>query len=51
MKQYIITNNKDNETYNKAFINETEARHWIINHLDMSKEWCIVYDYKENISF
>ena len=42
MRKYLITNNKDNERYNKEFENETEARHWIINHLDTSKQWTIL---------
>ena len=41
MQKYWITNNEDSERYNKEFENSTEARHWIINHLDTSKEWTI----------
>ena len=39
---YSICNLQDTEEYNKYFVNETEARHWIINHLDVSKEWWII---------
>ena len=39
MQKYWITNNEDSESYNKEFENSTEARHWIINHLDLSKIW------------
>lgn len=42
MNKYLITNNKDNEKYYKTLENETEARHWIINTLDTSKEWTIL---------
>ena len=38
MKRYKITN-KHGETYYKFFPNITEARHWIINTLDLSLEW------------
>jgi len=37
--QYIISNNKDSESYEKTFPNSNEASHWINNHLDLSKEW------------
>lgn len=54
-----ITNTQDDETYIKEFESYTEARHWIINHLDCSKEWNVVditnrgrlyLDYLTNIS-
>ena len=41
MQKYCITNNEYNDRYNKEFENQTDARHWIINHLDTSKEWTI----------
>lgn len=31
----------DKVMYTKQFENATEARHWIINHLDVSKNWSI----------
>ena len=37
--KYIIANNKDNEKYYKKFKSSVDCRHWIINHLDLSKEW------------
>lgn len=37
----LITNEKDEEQYKREFENLTEARHWIINHLDLSKRWSI----------
>ncbi len=40
MKYYII-NDKDTESYNKEFNNYTDCRNWIINHLDLSKNWSI----------
>ena len=39
---FLINNNKDNEYYLKEFNNSSEARHFIINHLDLSKEWNIL---------
>ncbi len=39
MTHYIITNDKDNERYERDFANENQCRHWIINHLDLSKNW------------
>tara|TARA_A100000171_G_C2108468_1_gene133706 strand:+ start:267 stop:803 length:537 start_codon:yes stop_codon:yes gene_type:complete len=42
MNQYLIYNNKNKyENYKKEFSNLTDARHWIINHLDLSNEWNI----------
>jgi hypothetical protein len=41
MNTYLITNNKNSESYTKDFLNTSEARHWIINHLDLSNEWSI----------
>ena len=42
MNQYLITNSKDiRDHFEKDFSNTEEARHWIINHLDISKEWKI----------
>jgi hypothetical protein len=38
---YFITNTKDGESYERVFLNDEEARHWVINHLDLSKEWII----------
>jgi len=35
----LITNEKDNESYEKQFNSYTDARNWIINHLDLSKKW------------
>jgi hypothetical protein len=39
--KYIITNKKDNEHYYLKSKDSNEARHWVINHLDLSKEWKI----------
>ena len=39
---YLITNNKDiRDHFEKDFSNTSDARHWITNHLDLSKEWTI----------
>ena len=48
MNKYSITNNKDDERYYKTFENQTEARHWIINTLDLSKDWTIFNGLWEN---
>ena len=41
MNTYLITNNKNSDSYTKDFLDTSEARHWIINHLDLSNEWSI----------
>jgi hypothetical protein len=41
MIKYVITNDKDAERYIKSLNNYDDARHWVINHLDMSKQWTI----------
>jgi|TARA_R100000781_G_C4040550_1_gene113817 hypothetical protein len=38
---YKIYNNKDNETYYKEFDNYNDCYHWVVNHLDLSKEWSV----------
>lgn len=38
---YFIHNKKTSECYNKWFKDTSEARNWIINHLDLSLEWII----------
>ena len=48
MKQYtaITTNDKHSEggysRINFVASDETEARHWIINHLDLSLNWTVL---------
>ena len=39
MSKYMIENDKDDEVYFKKFKSSNECRHWIINHLDLSKNW------------
>ena len=47
-RQYVaITNGYNLDDYRherKSFIaeNKTEARHWVINHLDCSKDWTVI---------
>ena len=41
MNTYLITNNKNLDNYTRQFLNESEAKHWVINHLDLSNEWNI----------
>lgn len=38
---YFIYNNKTKESYQKQFDDLSEARHWIINHLDLSLDWIV----------
>lgn len=44
MTKYIMTNNQDEERYLVNCKDGTEARHWVINHVDLSKEWNIKED-------
>ena len=44
MTKYIMTNNQDAERYHIDCKDSTEARHWVINHVDLSKEWNIKKD-------
>ncbi len=39
MIEFIIWNLKDDDHYIRFFSDGMECRHWIINHLDLSKEW------------
>ena len=44
MTKYIMTNNQDAERFVVDCKDSTEARHWVINHVDLSKEWNIKED-------
>ena len=44
MTKYIMTNNQDAERFVVDCKDGTEARHWVINHVDLSKEWNIKED-------
>ena len=37
--KYVIYNKKDNEHYFGTFESATNCRHWIINFMDLSKDW------------
>ena len=37
----LITNDTDTEDHITEVKDYTEARHWIINHLDTSKQWSV----------
>ena len=39
----LVITSADYQEYEKQFENVTEARHWVINHLDLSKDWKILY--------
>ena len=51
MSIYTISNSKNDTVYNKEFMSETEARHWVINTLDLSLNWDIRYNYEMNTPF
>ena len=38
---YRIYNNKDSEIYYKEFDNYNDCYEWVVNHLDLSKEWSV----------
>ncbi len=43
MNDYLIINEAVNsEHFEKSFKDISEAKHWIINHLDTSKQWQIL---------
>ena len=42
MQAMTIRNMKDSEVYFKDFHSMDEARNWVIDHLDLSKEWLII---------
>ena len=50
MITYKIYNNKDNETHYKNFNNYDTCYHWIINHLDLHKQWNIDYKVKRLVT-
>ena len=40
MIKYVITNTEDKYESHSAYCKDmTDVRHWIINHLDLSKKW------------
>lgn len=42
MISWLIFNAKDDEVHCRKFKDASDARHWIINHLDLSKAWSMV---------
>jgi len=48
-QKMIIRNMKDNETYTKYFNSVNDAKNWVINHLDLSKDWKVVITKPKNI--
>ena len=44
MTKYVMTNNQDAKRFIVDCKDGTEARHWVINHVDLSKEWNIKED-------
>ena len=47
---YRIYNNTDNEIYFKSFDNYNECYNWIVNHLNLSKNWNVDYKVKRLIT-
>jgi len=41
LTQTAYVASSDDERKSFVALNDTEARHWVINHLDTSKEWSI----------
>jgi hypothetical protein len=41
MKDFIISCNIEDIEYELKAQDITEARHWVINHLDLSKDWTV----------
>ena len=39
MEKYHFTNKQDSENYVVELKDKGDIRHWIINHLDISKDW------------
>jgi hypothetical protein len=42
MEEMVISNNRDSETYTKSFKDIDEAKNWVVNHLDLSKDWKVM---------
>ena len=40
MDLWKATNSSDNEVFEFVAKSGEDARHWVINHLDTSKQWC-----------
>ena len=50
MNIYLINNNKDNQKFEKKFKCMEDAKNWVINTLDLSKNWNILLiDDEENL--
>ena len=47
---YKIYNNKDSEIYYKEFDNYDDCHHWVVNHLDLSKEWNVDFKVKRLVT-
>ena len=48
MTKMKIKNMKDNESYIKSFNTVDDAKQWVINHLDLSKDWKIIITKPKN---
>ena len=49
MQKMTIKNMKDNETYTKDFNSVDDAKNWVINHLDLSKDWKVIITKPKNV--
>jgi hypothetical protein len=50
MTKMTIKNMKDNENYIKSFNTVDEAKQWVINHLDLSKNWKVIITKPKNFT-
>jgi hypothetical protein len=41
MQEYLLTNDSNDDRLQISAEDETAARHWVINHLDLSRNWTI----------
>lgn len=50
MQEMTIKNMKDNENYIKSFNTVDDAKQWVINHLDLSKDWKVIITKPKNMT-
>ena len=50
MQEMTIKNMKDNESYIKSFNSVDDAKQWVINHLDLSKDWKVIITKPKNMT-
>ena len=50
MQEMTIKNMKDDENYIKSFNTVDDAKQWVINHLDLSKDWKVIITKPKNFT-